>query len=89
MSKLKLENDYYIFLCPHCLNDIIVHKTELNCHIFRHGIYKDSYKQIDPHTSKLQCDELVLKNKVFGCAKPFEIKIDYNGDLIAIICDYK
>ena len=89
MSKLKLDNDFYIFVCPNCLNDIIVHKTELNCRIFRHGIYKDSYKQMDPHTPKSLCDELVMKNAVIGCAKPFEIINDIKGDLIAIICDYK
>lgn len=89
MSKLKLENDFYSFLCPHCLNDIMVYKTELNCRIFRHGIYRESYKQIDPHASKLLCDELVMKNKVIGCAKPFEIINDINGNLVAIICDYK
>lgn len=89
MSKLKLENDFYIFSCPHCSNDIIVHKTELNCRIFRHGIYKDSYKQLDPHASKLLCDELVISNQIIGCAKPFEVINDSKGDLIAVICDYK
>lgn len=89
MSKLKLDNDFYNFLCPHCSNDIFVHKTELNCRIFRHGIYKDSYLQIDPHLSKILCDELVVKNKVIGCAKPFEIINDSTGNLIAVICDYK
>ena len=41
MSKLKLYNDFYSFVCPHCLNDITVYKNDLNCRIFRHGIYKD------------------------------------------------
>jgi hypothetical protein len=89
MSKLKLDNDFYIFLCPNCFMDILVYKTELNCQIFRHGIYKDSYKQIDPHLSKILCDELVMKNQVIGCAKPFEIIKDKDNDLIAVICDYK
>ena len=89
MSKLKLDNDFFNFSCPHCLNDITVHKNELNCRIFRHVIYKDSYKQIDPHTSKLVCDDLVLKNKVIGCAKPFEIINGLDGNLVAVICDYK
>ena len=89
MSKLKLYNDFYSFVCPHCLNDITVYKNDLNCRIFRHGIYKDSYNQIDPHLSKILCDELVAKNKVIGCAKPFEIITDSTGNLIAVICDYK
>ena len=39
-----------IINCPNC-NDILI-ISELNCCIFRHGIYKKINEQIDPHLSK-------------------------------------
>lgn len=83
-----IDDQYYHFLCPHCQLSIIVFKNELNCKIFRHAIFKDSYKQVDPHLSKDQCDYLLHTNKVFGCAKPFQIIYNNNMQLIAQICDY-
>ncbi len=89
MSLLTLiDNTYYHFLCPHCQVSIIVYKNELNCRIFRHAILKESYKQVDPHLSKEQCDLLYSNNKVFGCAKPFQIIIDDKMQFIAQVCDY-
>ena len=41
-----------IITCPNCNEFIIVEK--LNCGIFRHGILKETGKQIDPHLSKEQ-----------------------------------
>lgn len=89
MSKINLEGEYYFFSCPNCDNEIIVNKNELNCRIFRHGVYKDNYKQVDPHLPKIFCDKLIGEDKVIGCCKPFEIINDNKGNLIAIICDYK
>lgn len=89
MFKLKCEKDFYVFSCPNCFDFIIVNKNELNCRIFRHGVYKNSYKQIDPHLSKELCNKLIVNNEVIGCTKPFEIINDINGDLVAVICDYK
>ena len=39
-----MQNDITV-LCPHCNISIIVLKTELNCCIFRCGIYKNSNNQ--------------------------------------------
>ena len=50
-------NDEDVVCCPHCSEFIIIAK--LNCGIFRHGIYKDDGKQIDPHLCKEECEELV------------------------------
>lgn len=30
----------YIFMCPHCDGQIEVNKKNINCSIFRHGVYK-------------------------------------------------
>ena len=62
-----------ILKCPHCNSIIIVNRKDINCAIFRHAILKESGKQIDPHSNKEVCDELVKTNKVFGCAKPFKL----------------
>ena len=75
------------FLCPHCDTPIIVYKKDLNCHIFRHGIFKHSYKQIDPHLKKEICDELFQKELIYGCGKPFKI-ININNEYKIEKCDY-
>ena len=36
--------------CPHCNEFIII--EEINCKIFRHGVFKNTRIQIDPHSSK-------------------------------------
>jgi hypothetical protein len=88
MNKLEKIDNFYIFNCPHCTNTITVSISELNCKIFRCGVYKDTYKQIDPHLNKKECDKLFIENKIFGCSKPFEI-IEKNNILYCIKCDYK
>jgi hypothetical protein len=67
--------------CPHCHAPVVI--LELNCAIFRHGVFKSTYEQIPPHLPKEDCAELVKQEKIFGCGKPFQI---VNG--VAVICDY-
>jgi len=55
--------------CPHCKIGIEV--VEVNCAIFRCGIYKDSFQQIPPHLPKKDCD--TLGDKIYGCGKPFKL----------------
>jgi hypothetical protein len=74
-----------IIECPHCQTFVII--KELNCAIFRHGVYKNSYKQVDPHLQKDLCDKLIEQNIIYGCGKPFKIVIE-NDKYNAIICDY-
>lgn len=62
-----------IFQCPHCQGDVIIAKSEINCGIFRHAIYKSSGQQIPPHAPKEECDRLITQNEIFGCARPFQI----------------
>ena len=80
--------DYIVIECPHCKDHIVVNLKELNCKIFRHGTYKNSYKQIDPHLDKENCDKLFNNSEIYGCGKPFEL-IEENNTFLAIICDYK
>ena len=82
-------SDDLIFECPNCNMFIIVNKHETNCCIFRHAIYKNTYQQVSPHLSKLNCDELLENNLIYGCCKPFYFIKDlniYNSKII--ICDY-
>ena len=73
--------------CPHCNCNIVIEK--LNCHIFRHGVMKDTGKQIDPHATKKICDELFEKKLIFGCGKPFKIvKKDDEDSYTTEICEY-
>jgi hypothetical protein len=78
--------EYFIVSCPHCMENIIIYEKEIKCAIFRHGVYKDTYKQIDPHLPKNECDNLAKNNKIIGCGKPF--KLIKNESWTTIICDY-
>jgi hypothetical protein len=86
--EVNLIEDYYIFKCPQCIEDIMVLKTELNCRIFRHAIYKYNYQQVNPHLSKEECEKLIQTDSVYGCCKPFEI-IYRDNKFFAIKCEYK
>ena len=71
-----------IITCPHCDDPIII--DQLNCKIFRHGVFKKTNQQINPHASKIECDEYLTNDLIYGCGKPFRI-IDNNT---VEICDY-
>jgi len=88
MNKLKLEEDFYFFKCPNCLDEVIVNKNELNCRIFRHGVYKNNYTQVNPHLSFEECEKLRLSDLIYGCCKPFEI-VNKENVLYALNCEYK
>jgi hypothetical protein len=74
-----------IINCPHCSIPILI--EELNCLIFRHGVFIKTNEQISPHASKLECDYYINNKLIFGCGKPFKI-IKVNNKLIPEICDY-
>jgi hypothetical protein len=80
------DTDNDIIICPHC--NMLIHIQQLNCKIFRHGVYKHNNEQINPHASKIECDSLVVNNQIYGCGKPFLVELDQNGKMYSIICDY-
>ena len=85
---MDINDDFTIIVqCPNCYEFVVVKKSELNCKIFRHGILKSNYEQIDPHLPKEECDKLIKNDLIFGCGKPFKILEDSNK-YSAIICDY-
>jgi len=69
MSSDKIIN--LVIQCPHCLEYIFI--DQLNCCIFRHGIFISNGQQIPPHSSKQDCDYFVKNKMVYGCANPFKI----------------
>jgi hypothetical protein len=71
--------------CPHCKEYIII--EQINCAIFRHGILKLNFQQINPHLSKNECDELKEKDLIYGCGKPFKLE-NKDNVWIAIECEY-
>ena len=74
-----------IVLCPHC--ELNVEIEEINCGIFRHGVFKANSQQINPHANKQYCDMLIEQNLIYGCGKPFTI-VNNNGIVEATKCDY-
>ena len=72
-----------IINCPNC--NICIEIIQLNCKIFRCGIYKDTFTQIPPHLPKDECDRLYVKGLIYGCGKPFKIVDESNAP---IKCDY-
>ena len=75
-----------IVKCPHC--EMYIEVIELNCKIFRCGIYKDSMKQIDPHMQKLLCEQLSTNDLIYGCGKPFRVDLNSKNEYISTACDY-
>ncbi len=79
----------FVVECPHCKEPILI--EQVNCAIFRHGVQKDNFQQIGPHSSKEECDNFINNNLIFGCGKPFKLEKksdNKENNYIAVICDY-
>jgi len=74
-----------IIMCPHCQEFIEI--LQINCAIFRHGTFKNTGQQMNPHTPKQICEQYIKNNAIYGCGKPFKVIIRENI-LLAEICDY-
>jgi hypothetical protein len=72
-----------ILNCPYCDIKILLNENEIFCAIFRCGIYKSTYQQINPHMPKLECDKLKELDLIYGCGKPFKYQ---NNNIVE--CDY-
>ena len=68
--------------CPHC--KIMIEIIELRCKIFRCGILRNTFIQINPHLSEIQCNNLMKNDEIYGCSKPFLI----NENNVVEKCDY-
>jgi hypothetical protein len=65
-------------------------KKDINCAIFRHGVFKQTGQQIPPHESKAKCDAYAATGKIYGCGKPFKLvkSPEDNKTFKAIVCGY-
>jgi hypothetical protein len=71
--------------CPHCKGIVEIYKEDINCAIFRHGIYKSTGLQLNPHASKEECDTAFLNKTIEGCGKPFRLNKEKQ---VLEICEY-
>ena len=71
-----------IIHCPHC--DQMIEILNINCRIFRCGVYIKTNTQVNPHESKENCDFITKYELIYGCGKPFLINLDNTVDK----CEY-
>ena len=83
-----VSTDNYIFQCPNCNHDVIVDKRDINCCIFRHGIFKNNFQQIPPHSSENMCKKYIENDQIYGCGLPFQINFISETNYEVIKCDY-
>jgi hypothetical protein len=76
----------FVVICPYCNEYVWI--EQINCGIFRHGIYKQNFEQIQPHASELECKRLVSEQLIYGCGQPFRVIIQLSGIPIAEVCDW-
>jgi hypothetical protein len=76
----------FSIICPHCKEYVWI--DQINCGIFRHGIYKQTFEQIPPHASELECKRLIDDQLIYGCGQPFRVQISLDGNPIVEICDW-
>ena len=81
---MSTNEDYLIIKCPHCDLSVIIYHSDINCRIFRHGVYRVSNEPVHPHLDRESCEKLVESGQIHGCCKPF--RLDENN--IPEICDY-
>lgn len=72
-----------IITCPHC--HLYIEIEQVNCAIFRHGVFKSNFQQLPPHSPKEVCDNTEV---LWGCGKPFKLIKNADGALEAIKCLY-
>ena len=81
-----MNNVNIVISCPHCKEELFI--EQINCGIFRHGVFKHNLEQIPPHSIKKICDDLVTKELIFGCGKPFQITKNNENNYQVSKCDY-
>lgn len=88
----NLNDDFLLFNCPNpqCNQLIYVKIKEINCQIFRCGIFIGNNQQVAPHSSKSDCDKYLENNMIYGCARPFYFvkNLENVFSSYVILCDY-
>ena len=81
-TPLIITDDLYIMTCPHCTMVSICLKTELNCKIFRCGIFKASFGQIGQHLTEEHARALKNADLIYGCSCQYMVDLN-KGFVIA------
>ena len=74
---------YYLVACPHCNCTVQIEPSKIACRIFRHGVFKKNGMAVPPHAKQKDCEQLIRKQKIYGCGKPFT----FNGEFVEA-CEY-
>ena len=86
MERIIVDNAIsYLFKCPHCHIPTVVQRNEVNCAIFRCGVFKATNIQIPQHAPKHECDRFARENLIHGCGKPYIISL---SSFTVLPCDY-
>lgn len=82
---MVLSEGRYYFRCPYASCRLLVQVPQdwVRCTIFRCGVFKHNGDSIDPHSSREICAELVRRQTIWGCGRPFR----FNGDHVEL-CGY-
>jgi len=81
--------DPLVFACPQCGGTVVVQRSEVNCKIFRHGVFRATGEPVPPHASEAECSEWTKTESIWGCGKPFHLVPDSDtGALVAKTCGY-
>jgi len=79
------KNIFFVVNCPTCKKYVLI--EEINCKIFRHGVLKETGIQINPHSTKEECDYFIKNNLIYGCGNPFQLVLK-NNMYYAEKCEY-
>lgn len=79
-----MADEVFSFNCPRCQIQIEVLMSQLNCRIFRCGVYKHNMEPINPHASLEECTSLLEQDVIYGCTQPFKIL----QDMTVVTCEY-
>jgi hypothetical protein len=66
---------FIVFECPHCSGGIMVHPNEVNCQIFRHGVFANG-EYISPHALDTQVNAWLTSNKIYGCGGQLKYNLE-------------
>jgi hypothetical protein len=79
MSNFE-KNINIVLECPYCYETIILYEPSLlKMRFFRHGIFKNTGKWINPYISNVVFDRYILNKKIAGCGKFFKIIYEDNN----------
>jgi len=74
----------FLINCPHC--QISIEVLELNCCIFRCGVYRENGEQINQHMPEIEAKLLFLRDQIWGCGRQFRISKLSNGSWLISQC---